>query len=84
MHLPLYLQGSCFEVQVVPFQSANFATAKAGGQLQQKQFVAAIFLGLNQQPLDFLRVSTCISLGFADGSLHPSEGLRKISFSSTA
>ena len=55
MYLPLYLQSSCFEVQVLPFQRADLTTAKARGQFQQKQFVAAILPGLNQQSLDFLR-----------------------------
>ena len=54
--------------------------AQTSGKFQQQKLVAAVFPGLNQQVLAFLGISTFISLGLADDSLHPSEGLQKIRF----
>ena len=54
--------------------------AQTTGKFQQQKLVAAVFPGLNQQVLAFLGISTFISLGLADDSLHPSEGLQKIRF----
>ena len=80
MYLPFYSQCPSAEVQVVPLERQDLTPAQAGGQLQQQKLVAAVFPGLNQQVLAFLGISTFISLGLADDSLHPSEGLQKIRF----
>ena len=55
MHLPLYPQSTGIEIQVIPLEGADFASAQAGGQFQQEQFIASILSGLNEKPLDLLR-----------------------------
>ena len=55
MDLPLHPQGAGPEIQVTPLEGQDLAPAQASGQLQQKQLVAAVLLGLDQQPLDLLR-----------------------------
>ena len=54
MDLPLHSQGAGAEIQVIPLEGQDLAPAQAGGQLQKEQLVAAILLGLDQQPLDLL------------------------------
>ena len=55
MDLPYHPELPGAEVQIIPLEGADLTPAKAGGELQQKQFKAAVLLGLDQQALDFLR-----------------------------
>ena len=54
--------------------------AQTSGKFQQQKLVAAVFPGLNQQVLAFLGISTFISLGLADDSLHHLRDYRKSVF----
>jgi len=42
-------------VQIIPLEGADLTSAQAGGEFQQKNFIAAILFGLDQQPLNLLR-----------------------------
>ena len=62
------------KVQIAPPKGQQFSPAHPGGQLQEKQFVHPLRLGLDEEPLDLLLVSTFISLPFRGGNLHPMAG----------
>ena len=55
MHLPLHSELPSAEVEIVPLEGADLTPAQPGGEFQQEEFEASIFLGLDQQSLDFLR-----------------------------
>ncbi len=80
VNLTHHPQGAGAEIQVIPLECQALPLAQTSGKFQQQKLVAAVFPGLNQQVLAFLGISTFISLGLADDSLHPSEGLQKIRF----
>ena len=52
--LLVHIQHAGFEVQVVPLQRHELAPAQAGGQVQKEDFVVALELRLNEEPLQFL------------------------------
>ena len=52
--LLVHIQYAGFEVQVVPLQRHELAPAQAGGQVQKEDFVVALELRLNEEPLKFL------------------------------
>ena len=54
VNLPLNPEFPSTEVQIIPLEGADLTPAQAGGEFQQKKFIAAVLFSLNQQPLDFL------------------------------
>ena len=52
--LLVHIQHAGFEVQVIPLQRHELASAQAGGQVQKEDFVVALELRLNEEPLKFL------------------------------
>ena len=52
--LLVHIQHTGFEVQVIPLQRHELASAQAGGQVQKKDFVVTLELCLNEKPLQFL------------------------------
>lgn len=47
MDLSLHTEGTRLEIEVIPLQSADLATAQTCGELQQEEFVTAVLLGLD-------------------------------------
>ena len=52
--LLVHIQHAGFEVQVVPLQRHELASAQAGCQVQKEDLVVALELRLNEKPLQFL------------------------------
>ena len=52
--LLVYIQHAGLEVQVIPLQRHELASAQAGCQVQKKHLVVALELRLNEKPLQFL------------------------------
>ena len=48
-------QETSFEIEIVPLEGQKLTSPQAGGNLQQEQFITAVFLGLNQQTLNLVR-----------------------------
>ena len=49
--LLVHIQHTGFEVQVIPLQRHEFASAQAGGQVQKEDFIVAFKLRLNEESL---------------------------------
>ena len=52
--LLVHIQYAGFEVQVIPLQRHELASAQAGCQVQKEDFIVAFKLRLNEEPLQFL------------------------------
>ena len=55
VNLPFHPQRPGLEIEIIPLESQKLAPPQASGNLQQKQFIAAILPGLDQQTLDLVR-----------------------------
>ena len=56
VNLLVHTQYAGLEVQVVPLERHQLASAQAGSQVQKEQLIVALRLGLNEKPLELLPV----------------------------